>query len=461
MHAQPLLSNQSAMFIKGTIIHAPILGAVEIINNALVAIDNDGQIAHVHRPGSSEYKACLAAAHAEDRLNELRNGQYLLPGLVDLHIHAPQWPQLGKALHLPLYDWLQQCTFPLEAKYSDLEFARAVYDSLVDNLLANGTTTATYYGTIHLEATKLLADICQDKGQRAIIGKVVMDNPDECPDFYRDDSCASALDDTRIFVEYVNGIGGNDSGRVLPAVTPRFIPGCTDATLAGLGEIAKEYGCHVQTHCSESDWEHNYVFERHGVNDAQSLDRFGLLTDKTILAHSNLISGADMTTIKARDCGIAHCPLSNIYFSNAVFPARKALDFGLTVGLGTDISGGPRADILSNCQAAVNASRSLEEGVNAEVAAPGRGTPHSRINYLEAFWMATVGGARALDLKVGQFAEGYGFDAIVVDTDVRDNNLTVWDDMDAAEDVLQKIIYNADRRNIAQVWVQGQLLKCR
>lgn len=447
------------MIIKGTIIHTPILGAVEIINDGLIAVDNDGQIMQVHRADSGDYEACLAAAHAEDQLIELQRGQYLLPGLVDLHIHAPQWPQLGKALHLPLYDWLQQCTFPLEARYSDLVFAKTVYASLVDNLLANGTTTAAYYGTVHLEATRLLADICQDKGQRAIVGKVVMDNPDECPDFYRDHSCKSSLDETRLFVEYVNGIGGKDSGRVLPAVTPRFIPGCTDEALAGLGEIAKEYGCHVQTHCSESDWEHNYVLDRHGVNDTQSLDRFGLLTDKTILAHSILISREDMATIKARDCGIAHCPLSNIYFSNAVFPARRALDFGLTVGLGTDISGGPRADILSNCQAAVNASRSLEEGVDAEAGAARRGTPNSRIDYLEAFWMATVGGARALDLKVGQFADGYSFDAIVVETDLPDSDLTTWDDMDSAEDVLQKIIYSADRRNIVRVWVQGKLLK--
>jgi len=201
------------------------------------------------------------------------------------------------------------------------------------------------------------------------------------------------------------------------------------------------------------------VLDRHGVNDTQSLDRFGLLTDKTILAHSILISREDMATIKARDCGIAHCPLSNIYFSNAVFPARRALDFGLTVGLGTDISGGPRADILSNCQAAVNASRSLEEGVDAEAGAARRGTPNSRIDYLEAFWMATVGGARALDLKVGQFADGYSFDAIVVETDLPDSDLTTWDDMDSAEDVLQKIIYSADRRNIVRVWVQGKLLK--
>jgi len=447
------------MVVRGTLIHTPQRGAAEVIDSALVSVDDAGQILSVQSRDSAGYTDNLKKAAASGNLVELTNDQYLLPGLVDLHIHAPQWPQLGKALHLPLYDWLQQYTFPLEAKYADLEFATENYTALVDNLLANGTTTATYYGTVHLEATKLLADICLLKGQRAVIGKVAMDNEEECPDFYRDASTAAGLDDTRALIEYVRNLSGNDNKMVLPAVTPRFIPGCTDEMLRGLGTIVAEYNCHVQTHCSESDWEHNYVIDRHGVNDTQSLDRFGLLTDKTVLAHANLASSDDMTTMKSRQCGIAHCPLSNIYFSNAVFPARRALDFGLDVGLGTDISGGPSPSLLQNCQAAVNSSRLLEEGVDPTVSADKRGTPNSRIDYLESFWMATVGGARSLGLKVGQFAEGFHFDAIVVDTNVADTNLQPRGEADSASDMLQKIIYGAERRNITTVWVQGRQVK--
>jgi guanine deaminase len=447
------------MFVKGTLIHTPVLGEAEIIEHALVTVDNSGQITTVQSPGSAAYNDDIDSALKDGQLFELSDSQYLLPGLIDLHIHAPQWPQLGQALHLPLYEWLQQCTFPLEAKYADIEFARRNYESLVDNLLANGTTTATCYGTIHLEATRLLAEICLIKGQRAVIGKVAMDNAEECPDFYRDKSVALGLDDTRALIEHIRNLPGNEDGRVLPAVTPRFIPGCTDDMLQGLGSIADEYNCHIQTHCSESDWEHDYVIERHGVNDAQSLDRFGLLTDKTVLAHSNLISDEDMSTIRTRRSGIAHCPLSNIYFSNAVFPARRALDFGLKVGLGTDISGGPSPSILHNCQTSVNSSRLLEEGVDPTSPAGTRGTPNSRINYLEAFWMATVGGAKTLGLKVGQFAEGFSFDAIVIDDNVADTNLQAVEHSRSPEDILQKIIYTAERRNITNVWVQGRMVK--
>jgi len=452
-------NDQTAMVIRGTLIHTPIFGEVDIIEDAAVAVNVDGQISSVEKPGSKVCEDLLSTAKASGNLLELKHSQYLLPGLVDLHIHAPQWPQLGKALHLPLYDWLQQCTFPMEAKYSDLAFARQSYESLVENLLANGTTTATYYGTIHLEATCLLAEICMAKGQRALVGKVAMDNPAECPDFYRDPSATSALDDTRALIEHIRNLAGNEAGRVLPAVTPRFIPGCSDETLAGLGDIASEYHCHVQTHCSESDWEHDYVIARHGMHDTQSLDRFQLLTDKTVLAHSNFINDEDMATIKKRRSGIAHCPLSNVYFSNAVFPARRALDAGLNVGLGTDIAGGPSPSILHNCRAAVNSSRLLEEGVDPQVPAKRRGTPDSRINCLEAFWMATVGGAQTLGLQIGQFSSGYHFDAIVIDTETADSNLHVQKNIDSGHDVLQKIVYNAERQNVVKVWVQGRMVK--
>ena len=393
------------------------------------------------------------------KLEQLSPQEYLLPGLVDTHVHAPQWPQLGKALDRPLDEWLQKYTFPLEARYADAGFAERVYRNLVQTLIANGTTTAMYYATIHLESSMRLAEICLEQGQRALVGKIAMDNPEQCPDYYRDASAAQGLEDTGSFMEQVLGMPGNTGGLVLPVITPRFIPACTDELLQGLGELAQHSGCHVQTHCSEGDWEHAYVLERYGKTDTLSLDGFGLLTPQTILAHCDFIDDADMGVIKGAETGIAHCPLSNLYFANAVFPARKALDRGLQVGLGTDIAGGANPGILYNCQMAVTASRALEDGVNPNLPAEERGTAGARIDFREAFWMATAGGGEALGLKVGKFVEDYAFDAIVVDTGAPDSNLIIWEDMDSGDDILQKIIYNADRRNIKRVWVQGEQVK--
>jgi guanine deaminase len=154
----------SGFAVLGTLIHAPVCGELEIKLKALVEVDSSGQISAIHDSDSSAYDVCRKEALDSGSLIELTNTQYLLPGMVDLHIHAPQWPQSGGALHLPLYDWLQQCTFPLEAKYADTEFAQKVYSSLVETLIANGTTTALYFATVHLESSKLLADICHKKG---------------------------------------------------------------------------------------------------------------------------------------------------------------------------------------------------------------------------------------------------------------------------------------------------------
>lgn len=441
--------------IKATVMHAPHPNGVVILPDALVTIDASGTIQTVLPHDAPAYSEALQSARANNSLVETGHHTYLLPGFVDLHIHAPQWPQLGKALDVPLEVWLQTYTFPLEARYADTEFARRIYDDLVAALLAHGTTTAVYFATIHQEATRILAETCLARGQRALIGKVAMDNADQCPDYYRDTDTGAALDGTRAFIEHVQSLPDNN-GLVHPVVTPRFIPSCTDAALEGLGDIAAHYRCHVQTHCSESDWEHGYVLERTGRTDTTALDGFGLLGRHSVLAHSNFLTDADMDLIAERGAGVAHCPLSNFYFSNAVFPLRRALEKSVRVGLGTDISGGPSASMFDAARYAVTASRALEEGVDPAVSAGVRGSGTSRIDFRRAFHLATAGGADVLDLPVGRFLPGCRFDAILVDADAPTAPILVEDDTDSLDDVLQKIVNGATRANIATTWVSGR-----
>ena len=419
-----------------------------------------GAIRAIHRTDCPQTGAVAARHRAEGTLVTLEKGQYFLPGLVDLHVHAPQWPQLGLALDLPLEEWLQACTFPLEARYADTGYAREVYESLVDGLLANGTTTAVYFGTIHLAATQVLADICLRRSQRALIGRVAMDDPGQCPAYYRDPSAGIAESETRRFIGYVRSMAGNESGLILPVITPRFIPSCTDELLQGLGRLARETGCHVQTHCSESDWEHEFVLRRYGVTDTAALNRLGLLSRRTILAHGNLIDGSDIAMILEAGAGIAHCPLSNVYFSDAVFPLHRMLKQGVHVGLGTDISGGASPSILENARHAVIASRTLESGVDPRLSRERRRSPDSRIDAATAFWLATAGGGIALDLRIGVFREGYQFDAIVLDGRTPNSNLHLEEDA-TPEELLQKIVYHATRADIREVWVANQRVHAR
>ena len=439
---------------RGTFLHAPQRGRLECLKDALIVVAADGAISAVHEGESAAAGTEAKRLAQAGNLVTLGPQHYVLPGMVDLHVHAPQWPQLGRALDLPLEEWLQKFTFPLEARYADSAFAAQVYESLVASLLANGTTTAMYFGSLHLAATKVLADICLRRSQRALIGRVAMDHPDQCPDYYRDPSAEVAERETREFIDYVHSLPGN-RGLIVPVITPRFIPSCTDDLLQRLGALARETGCHVQTHCSESDWQHQHVLERCGCTDTAALESFGLLSRRTVLAHGNFVGPADAAIICERGAGIAHCPLSNVYFSDAVFPLRRMLDAGVHVGLGTDIAGGASASLLENARQAVISSRMLEAGVDPWQERVQRRRADSRIDALTAFWVATAGGGIALDLPVGQFARGYQFDACVIDTTAPHSNLHV-DADDAPESVLQKIIYEAARANISQVWVANR-----
>lgn len=444
------MSDITGRSILASFFHAPRRDGVEALERAVIAVGADGRIEAVTREGEAGYPEAREEADLT-----LPDGCYVLPGFVDCHVHAPQYPQLGQALDVPLEVWLQQYTFPLEARYADLEFARRSYSALVEDLLAAGTTTALYFATVHQEATRLLVDICLDKGQRALVGKVAMDNPDSCPEYYRDASAEAAVAGTRALIDYVRAHPANSEGRVLPVVTPRFIPSCTDAALEGLGRLAAECGCHVQTHCSESDWAHGYVLERHGVTDAESLDRFGLLTRKSILAHSNFLTEADMDRVATRGAGVAHCALSNAYFANSVFPLRAALERGVRVGLGTDVSGGPSASMFDAARMTIAASRMLETGVDPALPAGERGRPGSRVDFATAFHLATAGGGEMLDLPIGRFEPGYFFDAMVIDTRAPEGGIRLLAES-GPEDVLEKIVHTANRANITRVWVGGR-----
>ena len=447
--------NSNLTWFLGLFFHTPQMGSLEVLNNALIGVEANGRISRIIQQNDPDYANTLLAAQNSPEFFKLGQNQVVIPGLVDLHVHAPQWPQLGKALHLPLQNWLQEHTFPLEARYQDFGYAQRVYPSLVRGLMVNGTTTAMYFATIHEAATELLAKTCVELGQRAYVGRVAMDDPNQCPDYYRDESAQSAIDASARSIQQIRQLAGNEHQLVKPVVTPRFIPSCTSELLEGLGELAQRHACHVQTHCSESDWEHQFVIDRLHKTDTQALLDFGLLNRHTVLAHSNFITDNDMSLIHEHGSGIAHCPLSNSYFADSVFPLRKALKKSLRVGLGTDIAGGHSASMFSSCQHAVGSSRMLESGVDTLLTSPERGVSDSRINFMEAFYLATVGGADVLNSSTGCFEVGKQFDALVLQLDHPKNPLNEFTDNENWEDLFSNIVYNTQSINIDQVWVDG------
>ena len=462
-----------ASAVLGSFFHAPHYGSFELLERALLELDAAGLIARVTLPGDEAYEERLRAAREADArgeaaLVEIPEGSYALPGFVDLHIHAPQWPQAGVALDEPLNVWLDQRTFPLEARFADLGFARPVYSDLVRQLLARGTTTAVYFASAHLESSVELARLAAEGGQRAVVGKVVMDDPAANHDFYRDASPERALADTEEFLVRVEALAAERAAAdarfagVYGAVTPRFIPSCTDEALAGLGQIAAAHDAYVQSHCNESQWEHDFALERYGKTDAEALADFGLLRPHAVMAHCTFPTESDGEIFRETGSAVAHCPISNVYFANSACPVRRLREQGVMMGLGSDISGGFSPSLYDNIRMAVMASRMLEEGVDAFVPQDRRGAGRpSRISVAEAFWIATAGGAEALGLPVGTFEVGRALDMQVIDTRMPLADLTGFGVFDEPADRLARILYLATPENIREVWIQGKRIVSR
>lgn len=430
------------MKIRGTILHTPRIGQLEVLEDQVISTNPQGSIDSI----TPYADGCLTDI-------ELGDSSVLLPGLIDTHIHAPQWPQIGTGLDEPLEKWLFKYTFPLEARYEDEEFARTVWKSMVPELLRQGTTTAVYFSSIHEPATAALAETCLAYGQRSYIGRVAMDHPEGTPDWCRDANATVGIEASRRSIADIRSLPGNNS-LVQPIVTPRFIPACTDELLEGLGRLAEAEGVLTQTHCSESDWEHGYVLERFGISDTSALERFGLLRDHSVLAHGSHLANEDIQLAITTGAGVAHCPLSNSYFADAVFPLARAMKEGLRIGLGSDIAGGSQSSLFRQCEHAVTVSRMLEDGVDASVNAEQRGVSESRIDIPTAFWTATAGGAELLGIPAGVLAEGFMFDAIAVDIGAN-SSTGVWPEFDDWSRIFEKVVRRTTGNDIKRVWVNG------
>jgi guanine deaminase len=429
--------------LRGTVHQTPSPGEHQVLHDTTIVVSNGV----IESMGTGE-------APDPDNHVELGSGHLLLPGLIDSHIHAPQWPQLGTGLDLPLEDWLFSHTFPLESSFADLRFAENVWEHMVPTLLSHGTTTAVYYSSIHEAATTALARQCAASGQRAFVGRVAMDHPNGTPEWYRDVSATESVAASHRSIIEIRDI---DAGRSLihPIVTPRFAPACSVAAMEGLAELAAVENAIIQTHCSESDWEHGYALNEFGMSDTAALDRFGLLQPHSILAHAGHTTADDWAVIADRGAAIAHCPLSNSYFGDAVLPVRRAMAAGVTIGLGTDVAGGAEPGLLPQCQHAVTSSRMLEDGVDPAVTRIHRRTEDQRIDTVAAFWMATMGGAQAVGQPIGLLEPGRRFDALAVSVDRPSSPLRRWDDVDDDARIFEKVVRLARPADIAHVWVDG------
>lgn len=425
----------------GRFVHSLGLGQLELVPEGCCVVNSRGYIE------SFTIGPVDTSRHPEGyRVVRLPPGYFIVPGLVDTHTHAPQHTNAGVGLHFQLLEWLDKVTFPTEASFGqspeesdEAYFERIMqrYTAVVREYLGNGTTTCCYFGSIQLPANIALAQAALSCGQRAFVGKVCMDC--NSPEFYCEDT-ASSLKDTEEFCRCVKKLDGG-RGLVHPIITPRFAITCSRELMKGLGQLAKDEGLNIQTHLSENPGEVAFTAELfpEAQNYAQVYDLAGLLTPKTVLAHSIYLSGEEQELIKARDSAVSHCPNSNFALSSGIMPLRRYLDRGIKVGLGTDVSGGYSCSILDAMRQAIIAAKALSFST----------VPKAAITVDEAFHLATVGGAEALGLShvIGNFVPGKSFDALIIAPRQQSTGDLRFD--------FERFIYRGDDRDIQQTIVNG------
>lgn len=370
----------------------------------------------------------------------------IIPGMVDLHIHAPQYAFRGMGMDYELIEWLNTQTFPEEAKYADAEYAKKAYAIFAENMRKSATTRACIFGTIHRKATEILMDLMEESGLVSYVGKVNMDRsaPESLTEESADMSAFSTfgwINDIRERYLYTR-----------PILTPRFIPSCTDELMEQLREVQRTYQLPVQSHLSENQGEIEWVKQLRpdAAFYGDGYDKYDLFGDRnldqekvrTVMAHCVWSTDDEVRRIKDNGVFIAHCPASNMNLSSGIAPIRKYLDLDMKVGLGSDVAGGQTESIFRAITDAIQVSKMYWRHVD-EKAKP--------VTFEEAFYMATKGGGEFFG-KVGSFEDGYEFDAIVLD----DSVLKAPNDLNIRQRIERAIYLSLDLSGIVAKYAAGR-----
>ena len=322
-------------------------------------------------------------------------GHLVLPGFVDCHLHYPQAGVIA-SYGRQLLDWLNDYVFPAEARFADASEAERSAAFVVDRLLAHGTTTASVFATVHPHSVDAFFAAAEARGLRMLCGKVLMDR--NCPPDLRD-TAAGGIADSLHLIERWHG-----SGRLRYSLTPRFAPTSSPEQLRLCGELlASQPGLHLQTHLAENPCELDWVKQLFPTRGSylDVYQHYGLAGPRSLHAHCIHLDAAERRSLAAGGAAAAFCPGSNLFLGSGFFNLDASREAGLRVGLATDIGAGTGFSLLRALAQAYEVGQAL-------------GAP---LPALRGFYLATLGGARALYLDdcIGSFQPGREADFIALD----------------------------------------------
>jgi len=378
------------------------------------------------------------------------SGGLVIPGLVDLHTHAPQFAFRGLGMDLELLEWLSSRAFPEEAKYGDLAYARKAYSLMVEELKSGPNTRIVFFATLHVPATMLLMDLLEDSGLVSMVGKVNMDR--NSPENLREESAEVSLNATR---EWLKKCADANYRNTKPILTPRFIPSCSDDLMRGLCAIRKEFNLPLQSHLSENrgeiEWVKTLCPSSSGYGAAYG--DFGLFGSEgsapAVMAHCVWSDKNEIELMAERGVFAAHCPQSNANLSSGIAPMRRILETGVPAGLGSDIAGGASSSIFRAMSDAIQASK---------LRGPLLCVNEKALTMEEAFFLGTKGGGEFFGKSgmgyCGSFERGFEFDALVINDKAPQAPAAPF--TLSIRDRLERAIYVCDSGNIKAKYIRGK-----
>lgn len=363
-------------------------------------------------------------------------GKLIMPGFVDTHIHYPQTEMIG-AFGEQLLEWLNQYTFPVEAQYHCPDHAAQMSAFFLHQLLANGTTSALVFGTVHPQSVDALFSAAEALDMRIVAGKVMMDR--NAPD-YLTETPEESYQQTRALITR-----WHQRGRLSYALTPRFAPTSSPALLEKVQQLREEFpDTWLHTHLSENPQEIAWVKalfpERAGYLDVYH--HYKLTGRRSVFAHCIHLEDKEWQCLHDTDSSIAFCPTSNLFLGSGLFNIKRSWQQGVKMGIGTDVGAGTTFNMLQTLGEAYKVGQLQQYKISAA----------------EAFYHATLGGAHALDLDhaIGNFNPGKEADFVVLDPAVSAlQTLRIGNSKDIWEKLFV-LMTLGDDRNIAQTWVNGR-----
>ncbi len=434
------MSQPNTFGIRGYLIDAPVFGALRSWSDGALVIE-DGRIAEI-----GDYDTLRKKSRPE-KIRWLHGPHVLVvPGLIDVHAHLPQYPSVAKAGG-ELLPWLRQHIFPLEKEFTGAR-ARKQSAQFFDEVARHGTTTIGLFTAIFEDSCDAAFTAAEKKGIRAIIGKVMMDVGSYGSHQPRKVVSISLLETERLVEKWHRAA----DGLLDYAVSPRFAVSCSEKMMRGAAEIATRLDTYVQTHLSENLAEIEMV--RHLFPNSRDYtdvyDQCGLLGPKTLLGHGIHLSERETEVIRERQSRIAHCPTSNLFLGSGIMPISTWRARGLSIGLGSDVAAGPELNMWQVMRASVE-SQQARAFYDPEL---------SPITTAEAFHLATAGGADALGklTEIGTLHVGKEADLAVIDL----ASLLPYRKLPrggpdlSPEDVLALCVYRGNAGNIVETFVRGR-----